>query len=718
MAEEPVRGKPMPRLVPLIAYAAVSIAVLGPLLLPGYVLTLDMVFSPRIKLEDWFYGLRTDIWGELPAWALISAMGKLVPVWLVQKLVLFAILLLAGYSAHRLSPARTMLGKYFCGLLYVLNPFVYVRFMAGQWQFLMGYALAPLAIKSLIALAERPRLKEAVVAAATLSLLGLFSPHMMVMLAVAGLVILLVHAIPLLSRPGERQVLARHARFSAVFIAMVAALSFYWFLPAFAHKSAFLYQISRADLQVFSAKPLEPGGSVFWALASLHGFWRGGTPYVTEMLPGWYLVPLVLIFLAVHGFINRHPDDRHGRMVKAVGVIGIAALLLGSGISSPLFSPVYEFMFNKLFFLRAFRDSQKLVSLLVLAYAYLGALGVEEIYYQIKPRLNRPEFRRKAAATGLVIAVLALPFAYSMNMLWGFRGQLRPVQYPVEWREANNFLNQQPGDFTVLFLPWHGFMAFSWAGQKVATPARWFFDKPVLQGENIEVGPIDTESTDPAQHYVGFLVRNRDRIKNLGELLAPLNIKYIMLVKETDYKEYDFLSKQTDLKVIVENANLVLFENLHPVAMFYSVEQTQRLSDWNQWLQASARMDIDSLGAVFSLAGNTPASATAEGTLQPTAGFHPIAYRKHSPARYELEAPPGKFVVTSLSFEPAWRLDGASPSPNLDLTNSFDSPTHVEPVLLYYSRYAILLLGYGVSIAGVAAAVILWLLSNKRAKLA
>lgn len=123
-------------LLPVLIYSLVSIIVLWGLLAPGYVLTLDMVFTPNgsdINVSDWSYGLETWLFGGLPFFLLlIEGIGSLVPMWVIQKIILFFTLFLAGFSAHHLCPAKNQLGKYFAGLIYMLNPFVYVRFMAGH----------------------------------------------------------------------------------------------------------------------------------------------------------------------------------------------------------------------------------------------------------------------------------------------------------------------------------------------------------------------------------------------------------------------------------------------------------------------------------------------------------------------------------------------------------------------------------------------------------
>jgi len=72
----------------------------------------------------------------------------------------------------------------------------------------------------------------------------------------------------------------------------------------------------------------------------------------------------------------------------------------------------------------------------------------------------------------------------------GFWGQLKPTDYPEDWYEINDILNNDPQDFNVLFLPWHQYMDFKWipnTQKRVANPASNFFDKPAIQGENTEI---------------------------------------------------------------------------------------------------------------------------------------------------------------------------------------------------------------------------------------
>lgn len=137
----------------------------------------------------------------------------------------------------------------------------------------------------------------------------------------------------------------------------------------------------------------------------------------------------------------------------------------------------------------AFRDSQKYVALLCLAYGYLGGLGVVEISKELGQQRKNS---LKVAGIVLITIMLLTPLGYSFAM-FGFQGHVATTDYPQRWYQANEYLNQDEDDYNVLFLPWHLYMDYSWLpsrDKRLANPAWQFFDKPVVAGDNIEVPGI------------------------------------------------------------------------------------------------------------------------------------------------------------------------------------------------------------------------------------
>jgi len=209
----------------------------------------------------------------------------------------------------------------------------------------------------------------------------------------------------------------------------------------------------------------------------------------------------------------------------------------------------------------------------------------------LKQRMPRP---LKTGLMILIFLLLATPFIYSFT-IFGFYGQLGVTDYPEEWYEVNDHLNRDSNDVNVLFLPWHMYMDYSWlpnTDKRLINPSRQFFDKPVIAGDNIEIQNIYSQSSNPISKYIEFLLPRGNEIDNLGELLAPLDVRYIILVNEADYESYDFLYRQEDLTVELQKPGITLFKNEHPASRAYAVDSVVRLDSLNEYLELSKEQDV------------------------------------------------------------------------------------------------------------------------------
>jgi len=156
-----------------------------------------------------------------------------------------------------------------------------------------------------------------------------------------------------------------------------------------------------------------------------------------------------------------------------------------------------------------------------------------------------------------------------MYPIWGgFARQLQPVQYPSSWYEANRVLNQDKDNFKVLFLPWHEYMSFSFNNKIISSNlAKKFFDKPVIQGENMELGMIYSRGMKKEQAEVDAILRynqNEDASSSLREL-RKLGIKYILYSKfeasEKDSQTMEYLSSNKSfLRMTIDLPDLTIFE--------------------------------------------------------------------------------------------------------------------------------------------------------------
>jgi hypothetical protein len=692
--------------LPYLIYSLLSLAILGLLLFPGYVLTLDMVFTSSLDFSGQLYGFQEGLPSAFaPVYALIGLASKLVPAWLLQKAILFLIFFLAGLGAHRLFSVKGI-GGYFAGLLYAVNPFTYVRFLAGQWTVLAAYALIPFAIKAFLDLLERGSGKNAIKVTLLSTVVGMMSVHGLFLLFLAFVIILLVKVIRERKRPATVMPAVKYVMLSA---ALFLILNVYWLVPALGAAGTVAEQISRADLLVFAPQPTSSFGVVF-DTASMYGFWRGGYIYAKDILSICGVLFVFILFLAVYGFISRliAPSTQQRWVAISFVIIGVVSLLLAVGASSGFTRPPFEWAWEHVPFFRGFRDSQKFVALLCLAYAYLGGIGVSELAKGLRQQGKRLS---RAGMTALIGVALLTPAVYSFTM-FGFYGQLGATDYPPEWYEVNDYLNQDEDDFNVLFLPWHLYMDYNWLpnrDKRLGNPAQQFFDKPVITGDNMEVPGIYSQSTNPISKYVEFLLGNGNDVDNLGELLAPLNVKYIILVHEVDYAGYDFLYHQKDLKVELETRGLTLLENEHPVARIYAVDSVVYVESLDQYLELSEEQDV--MEHLYILGSGSSSGGDS--------GAQRLDFTESNPAKYQVQGTTYRYTIftvpQSVNSE-HWEYDGKQPVKNLGFMPTFESAEDGGEIL-YTRFYRVYLPSYIISAVALIALIAAYFSRGKMARL-
>jgi hypothetical protein len=701
------------RWLPYLVYGLLSLAILGPLLLCGYIFTLDMPFAPSDDLPSMFNGLHESLLvpGGAPFYFLMHQVGKVVPLWLLQKVLAFLLLFLAGLGGHRLLSSKGA-GAYFGGLLYMINPFTYVRFITGQWGVLAAYALTPFAIKVFIELLQNGGRRDMVKVALLSTLVGMVMVQGYFVLFLAFFIIFLVKVIREREQPATIGKVSKSVGISA---ALFCGLNLYWLVPVWSGAASFISQLGWADLLFFAPKPTSNLGVAF-DTASMYGFWRGGYIYASNLLPFWWLLFIFILFLAIYGFLSSHKifrtdadhqDKSNSRwVVLSFGIIGMASFLLALGAASEISRRPFEWLWEHVPFLSGFRDSQKFVALVCLSYAYLGGLGVNELIHGLRRQRKRLSM---LAMTAVVALALLTPPVYSFTM-FGFHGQLRVTDYPQEWYEVNKHLNQDKDDFNVLFLPWHQYMDYSWlanSDKRMTNRARQFFNKPVIQGDNIEVTGIYSQSTNPISKYIEFLLQKGNEVNNLGELLAPLNVKYIILAHEADYETYEFLYRQKDLTIELNRQGITLFRNEHTTSRAYGVDSLVYVKDLDEYLELSKTQDVmEHLYIIGS-------GLSDDGITQ----MEKLSFVEKNPVRYLIGGTSHKYTVFTVPQNVStryWEYDGQQPAArNLGFMPAFKSEESGGQIV-YRRFYRVYLPSYVIS--AIALALILWLYFRRRPK--
>ncbi|HMH69926.1 MAG TPA: hypothetical protein VK502_00860 [Candidatus Saccharimonadales bacterium] len=529
-----------------LEYAGLALFVMIPLLLPGYILTLDLVFTPHFVLPSEVTNthlLNGTLW----------ALHFILPGDVIEKVILFLILLLSGVGmhllVHSLRPVavRTEYWKvatYFAGLLYVINPFTYSRFMAGQWMVLLGYALLPFFIRALFALLRSPSLKSARTVSLFALVISIVSLHHIGMLLCLGL---LVIAGASGAYRHNRPHLTRFFGWVGASMLFFCIASLYWVIPVLAGHGEVGASIANFNQSHFDAFKTN-GNGAFGAIGEvirMQGFWAEAQKLFVlpqVIVPMWGLIVLVLWIVIIYGGKKAW---HHNRLVVGFSV---GSIIIGTILAA---TPLIASLKEVLPFVAGYREPHKFTNLVVIGYALLGAFGVGYLLQATAKRFNE----KTAKIAGFIC--LALPLLITPTMLWGFSGQLSPRTYPGEWFEVNDYLKKNAKGERVLFLPWHQYANYSFSKRLIANPAEKFFEVLMIISDDPEFRSVPPTQPNSDKQQIATLLKDK---RDISPILTRLHIGYVVLAKEQDFKEYGYLATTPGMYVVKENEKVKLYK--------------------------------------------------------------------------------------------------------------------------------------------------------------
>lgn len=527
-------------------YILMTAAIMLPLLAPGYILTLDMVFTPELRMPD---AISNDwLWHTF-----LHVLNVVIPSQILQKLILVSIPLLAGIGMHRLveyirsqSTALQKLGPaeqwavYSAGVFYAANPFTYSRFMAGQYAVLLGYALVPFFAKALLSFIIAPSKRAIRTVVLYALVISIISIHTLGSLAIITVV---CAGVALWSQRHNLNIIKQYVPLAAAGALIFILASSYWLLPLTVGQGNTAHTIQQFDAS-HTAAFATVGGTELARIVNvlnLHGFWL--EPYGRYLIPqqeaGWGTLRLLLWIVVGGGLIVCW---RRARSVAvAVGLIGLIAVVLATGVPASLLTAL------------GYREPHKFAGLVAGVFAVALAFGGLWL-------LNRAKQKSESLYTLVASGLLLVVILFTPTMYWGFGRQLTPRHYPADWFTLNQRLNAEPGTFQTLFLPWHQYMSFNFAGRVIANPAQRFFDRPMLVSTDPELGHIKPDEQDKS---IAQLLHRAQTGKttDIGSELAKRNIGYVVVAKEFDYQRYTYIDDQKHLTLVWDSPTIRLYRN-------------------------------------------------------------------------------------------------------------------------------------------------------------
>lgn len=526
------------------------------MLLPGYVLTLDLIFGPKATFPSY-----SGIASSFPLNLLIYIFQLFLNGWIVEKFLLALLFVLLFYLPLKFYPFINKHGEaYFVSLFFAINPFVYERFLAGHIAILYAYAFLFPFVSSLIRLYKDLSWRPLLYAGLWFLAIGMFSIHLLVISAFVWMTFCIA-MIGKMFYEKKYQLLKTFLMRSITVFVLVFGISLYWIIPALTSKVNTVAEFTPNHWEAFKTTT-DPYLATIGNVAALYGFWGENEMWAThfsspkENVWVWIISALALSAVILTGLFAGLRNRSTRFIAGWITVVGIMSLIFSTGVGDTIFRNINTWIFANIPFWQGFRDSQKWSSLLILAYTLLGGLGAGYLLEKLK-------HNRKIQIIALVI-LCSLPLLYTPTMILGFNGQLKPVNYPKSWEQANEVLKTDQ-KCKALFLPWHLYYNLSFNNNILtANTAPNYFDCDILISTNAEIGKIGYSSNMPLEYYMlaNTVTNNSGDPDKTIRFLAGQGIRYIIYtpdIAEGDVYKYPFL-RSSLIKKIITTPLLAIFK--------------------------------------------------------------------------------------------------------------------------------------------------------------
>jgi hypothetical protein len=503
----------------------------------GYLFFTDTVWGPNIKL-DW-----TSSWFLFNL--LVKALSFIFSIAFLEKIFITGVLVLILLGGRFF--VKTISENISSGLVFVLslfalfNPFVYDRALYGQFGVLISYGCVFFILAYLYKAWQTLDFKNLYPAAIFTAIALMFSVHFIFLLLPFYILFFIVVL--------KRKNFWRAALFS---LAIVLVLNANWILAITINASpltGFVEQgISQQDLVAFQTAGKD-GPETLSNVLLMSGFWGKDQLRYNDLtkVPGWQKSFIFLSPLIIYGFYLSFKKNK--KLSLSLLAIFVVAVLLAIGIKSEATRGLSWFLYDHLPLYKGLREPQKWVAVIIPIYLYFLTLGASR-FGQVKVIKNN------RIVSGFILAgiiMMGAPFLF-----WGFNRQAVATPYPKDWSDVNNYLvNQAPQSYgcsdKVLFLPWHMYLSFNWAGKIIANPASAFFTCPVISGTNMEWGGIYDNSLSSDGTLVSAWLASQGKSN-------PPAVRYIILAKEVDFSSYLWLNNLSYVKPLFETNTLIVYE--------------------------------------------------------------------------------------------------------------------------------------------------------------
>jgi hypothetical protein len=537
------------RLVSLL-FVALAALILWPAFSAGVLFLRDMPWPDHLYLESFMH---QGVTANLPLLSVLRLLNHIIPADILQKLVLLAVLSLSGIGMYYLQKRLNMLSTFYiflAAVLYMLNPYVLDRLIAGHWLVLAGYAFLPFFVRLAYNAHAAPTRHTVTLAVGAWAIYPLVSIHWWYIVTLFLLPAVLYKAIKYRRhlQPASKvsHMRSLHTATRTIPWAYIAApVLGIWLLFLLLRYLSLTSSIGHSDFVAFATQPIHVLGAL-GSVLTLRGFWQ----HAFSIIPGvfealWVLVCGGLLALTYMGIKLLH--TRHPLRARYAAWTFITAVVLAIGYASPLTQWLTDVLRAIVPGYSGLREPQKLVGILAFMYASLAPLAMQHI------RANKPRHTALQYFGPIVIGGYALCMVGAVTAA---HKSLIPYTYPNDWRAVNTtFYYAQPKQ--VLVLPWNGYVPLPFANNVVtANPAATYFSAPTNVRQNSGIRALDNAN--------GLSALDRSILSLTRDTQALTAIRaqgydYILLLHTQDYTRYKKQLDSSGIELIYSGQTLDVY---------------------------------------------------------------------------------------------------------------------------------------------------------------
>ncbi|MGN0063171.1 MAG: hypothetical protein ACI379_02925 [Nocardioides sp.] len=503
------------------------VLVLGPALLPGFVLRADMVWVPDLAVGPQTWGLGSALPRAVPSDAVVGLLDNLVPGQWLQKLVLLGTLVVGALGVRALVPRASVVGRLVAVTCWVWNPFVAERLLMGHWPVLVGAAVLPWLVVW-TRLPAKARLARYAVALP----IGSLSAGAGVVSAVVALL------------AGWRSSTVRQR---AALLVVVAAANAPWLVAGLAHGSG--AESSALGGEVFATRAW--GQLPVWLqVIDLGGIWNADA--VLDPRRG-LAATLSVLGVVVLGLLGRRTFAAWTTPAARTALVGSACVGWGLALLSGLLPETVGALAQHVPGGGLLRDGSRFLALAAPLVVLAVAAGADRVA-RTAPGT--------AARAGLGVALVLAPVAALPDLAWGAGGRLEAVEYPGEFSEAAKALaadRAAGADGDLLLMPFSSYRAPGWnGGRKVIDPAGRYLTSDFVTNDALVVSGAEVPGEDPRARAV-LSALGLPTGKERAAALRDLGISHVVRTSGPDVDRIEG-AKAADVpgEVLVDSGTLQL----------------------------------------------------------------------------------------------------------------------------------------------------------------